>query len=90
MATETVSPVIDPARIELARQASCEIEAIVHMLNRERINDPDPISHAQVLRMGLVRIKDLNSVVMTVTGDDDLVTTADLDGVVNGNLEAAA
>lgn len=70
MATEkTTTPAADDiARGQIACDAAGEIEALVGMLRREIDNDCDQL--LTIVQSTLRRIKDLNSVVLSVLADD--------------------
>ena len=71
------------ARQELARTASTEIMALAYMLGREQSaghRDMDDL-----LRGSLIRLRDLSSVIMSVTGGDDARETSDMRNVIFGS-----
>lgn len=68
-------------RLRIARHATYEAEAIARHLNASL-----PIRHPeyQHLRALVVRLFDLNSVVMSVLDDDDCRCIAEMQGVLDG------
>lgn len=70
------------ARQELAREASIEILALAKMLGRERKIENGEFT--DLLRGSLIRIYDLGTVVLSVTGGDDGRETSEMHEVVFG------
>lgn len=68
-------------RLDAALRATCEVDAIARHLNA---NLPMEQPEYQHLRSLVIRIFDLNSVVMSVLGDDDCRSTAEMRGVLDG------
>lgn len=85
MATKTVLDAAAPAdkelREEIGVSATFEASALLEMLGRERGNDGFDL----VLHSALARLKDLNSVAMSVlSGDDEKRETSEMHAVVFG------
>lgn len=68
-------------RMDTALRATYEVDAIARHLNA---NLPMEQPEYQHLRSLVIRIFDLNSVVMSVLGDDDERSTAEISRVVDG------
>ena len=75
-------------RKALARNAAYEIDALTNIIAREHVRAGDDCT--LVLPSMMRRIKDLASVVMSVTGADDGRTTEEMHGVVFGEVEGGA
>lgn len=70
-------------RIEIARQASGQVESLLYMLHRE--SQGTDWSTDAAFESTLVRIKQLNSVMMSMLSNDDLRETKDMRKVVHGH-----
>jgi len=68
--------------IDLASDASGQIENLIAMLGREAIHQEQ---FRDVLRMSLQRIRELNLVVMTIVRDDETCDSTEMLSVVNGS-----
>lgn len=89
MATNETTTLNDQAaRISLAHGASNDIEALVGMMRREIFSEPDQLN--AILLNTLMRVRDLNSVVMSVVGGDDDRSTAEMHEVVLGERMEAS
>ena len=71
------------ARLAVAREASGQIESLIRMLGRELKNDEDPDAFEDTLICSMRRMLELNSVVLSVVGGDDLRATEELNAVVS-------
>jgi hypothetical protein len=71
------------ARQELARTASTEIMALTAMLGREHNSQQSDMD--DLLRGSLIRLHDLSSVIISVTGGDDGRETSEMRKVMFGN-----
>ncbi len=72
---------MEAQRLRIALHATYEVDAIARHLNA---NLPMEQPEYQHLRSLVIRIFDLNSVVMSVLGDDDCRCTAEMRGVLDG------
>ena len=72
--------------VDLASDASGQIENLIAMLEREGVHEEQ---FRDVLRMSLQRIRELNFVVMTVVRDDETCDPAEMRSVVNGGQPGA-
>jgi hypothetical protein len=77
----TSAPAPSDARTGLAREATAEIESLCTVLLRE-LSNVGPEDYA--LRGMVIRVKDLNSVVMSVVCDDDARDTEEMHHAVHG------
>ena len=86
--TNTTQAQDQDLRKSLAYEAAGEIEGLLGMLRREIANDGDQVD--MIVGTTLRRIKALNSVVLSVLGDDDGRDTAEMYEVVCGEpMEAS-
>lgn len=75
---------IQTDRLNVARHATYEIDAILHMLQREQAAEPDSYAFGLILRTSVRRMDELNAVILSVTGDDENRTIEDMQRVVQG------
>lgn len=71
-------------RVDVALDATYEVDALLAMLKREQALDQDPATFGLVLRSTLARIDALNYVAMGALSPQDERTTEDLVQLVRG------
>ena len=79
--SKTFTPEHMAEREELALHAACEVEMVARHLNGELPMEQPEYQHLRAL---VVRVLKLNSVVMSVLGDDDGREIEDMRRVVEG------
>ena len=71
-------------RVRLAAQATHQIESLLYALRRE-LNHEDASPDTTLMMSMVIRLKELNSVAMSMLDDDDLRETTEMKDVVWGS-----
>ena len=77
------------ARERVAYEAAAQIEALARMLRREHTVDDGTGMFPEIFTSTLCRINELNSVVLSVVGDDTSREIDEMRTVVHGDEEGA-